>query len=1151
MAGSNGAQVAAMSSAPPTTPKTVVLRLTSEGSPSGVSDGEAAGSVDAKPVDVVTAGKARPPQSVVVNLPEESVGTPVGRVGPSNSEEVIPEPAAEDSYEEAADPRPISPEHSASAARAMRNIPDPPPAAGPLYKCALCGVLVYESQLDYHVLICPDPPDSGAVGGADDQPEVAGSEAKRAAEEAQITPPRDPSSKLASGTPETMSASPATGVGGSVSSRQRAWSGSGRRDNQLPQNQDTQVRRMDARRQQMVAELQERETKECTFAPRINARGSPKTCTRVSDSSGEVRTWSQRGVEHQRNQKLKRVEAQAYADVTLRPKVSRFAEVWSEKQKQAQAATGQAVPTVYERLYFAAMQAAHTRDLRQQEAVEEQSLRSLPATQGDAASGPQTPALSSVSTACGDGYPPSTPERTTLAVATSSTSGRFAPPARRVSTSQLLYDDSFDRRERLKSLSEQVYLNSEEALRDKSQVLSRSRRYYWQMLERQIKVAFDAASGGEPTLKYAQLEDFLVRFGCLKDKAPKTSGSKNSEGHTAAQAAEESRKLSGALWRHLDHQKAGSIDLLTLTVFFHVLMGAVDGADDSVGKTAPNFPPMSTVDEEALAESTKESPRTSPGSSQRRGASSSPTIRTRSESADMNGTEGGIKSGECKSEGNSTAKSNDASPGRRASGGPLAAIFEEEGKDLPGSPVPRLDASEPLNVSVDDEGHRICELLVRFDPFRLRSEFRQLYLHRLHNKLAEKSSLDKSEDSQVLVPDINSQSRAIAEKLIERQKGESGGTLTQHADLLLWRHNQVEAKKEEKRTAAKNEEIDGCTFRPKTNAKKDDGPLEVTAKGSSRYEVLYARALADKERKDARAQADAKARSKDEVKGCTFKPDTGKSERSYNRSNDNTVPVPRGFYETRQRLREAHEVHRQKNQQKEERLSKITPVSGKVSIINSLAPPATAAEKSPAPALGGVDPSSPLLPVAEEQDRRRPLTVERRRSGDPPRSARSPSGRQSPRGGQPQSARGRSNAANHSPAPNSTASPSTPRDNTANRQAAPVVSSSGGGAQSNGEKAGGGSGSTAGTGAAAGSTAPTPAAAEDEESQPPPLLYVDVNIAPGQPPERIVLREGQSVTEVAADFAAKHVLTPALAQRLHGLLKEVLQKQEHLQQPKG
>lgn len=59
-----------------------------------------------------------------------------------------------------------------------------------------------------------------------------------------------------------------------------------------------------------------------------------------------------------------------------------------------------------------------------------------------------------------------------------------------------------------------------------------------------------------------------------------------------------------------------------------------------------------------------------------------------------------------------------------------------------------------------------------------------------------------------------------------------------------------------------------------------------------------------------------------------------------------------------------------------------------------------------------------------------------------------------------------------------------------------------------------------------------------------PLLYVDVNIAPGQPPERIILREGQNVNEVAAEFAAKHVLTPVLAQRLHSLLREVVHRQE-------
>merc|ERR1712100_697053 len=68
---------------------------------------------------------------------------------------------------------------------------------------------------------------------------------------------------------------------------------------------------------------------------------------------------------------------------------------------------------------------------------------------------------------------------------------------------------------------------------------------------------------------------------------------------------------------------------------------------------------------------------------------------------------------------------------------------------------------------------------------------------------------------------------------------------------------------------------------------------------------------------------------------------------------------------------------------------------------------------------------------------------------------------------------------------------------------------------------------------------------------PPPLLFVDVNIAPGQPPERIVVHEGQSITEVAADFAAKHVLTPVLAQRLHALLREVLARQEQLHDTGG
>lgn len=66
----------------------------------------------------------------------------------------------------------------------------------------------------------------------------------------------------------------------------------------------------------------------------------------------------------------------------------------------------------------------------------------------------------------------------------------------------------------------------------------------------------------------------------------------------------------------------------------------------------------------------------------------------------------------------------------------------------------------------------------------------------------------------------------------------------------------------------------------------------------------------------------------------------------------------------------------------------------------------------------------------------------------------------------------------------------------------------------------------------------------EENGSPPPLVYVEVNIAPGKPPERLVLREGQTPAEAAAEFAVMHHLSPQLAQRLHELLKELLMNPE-------
>ncbi|CAE7665102.1 ftsH3 [Symbiodinium sp. CCMP2592] len=43
------------------------------------------------------------------------------------------------------------------------NVSAVPEGKGPLYKCAICAEFVYESQLEYHVTICPDPNDSSSL----------------------------------------------------------------------------------------------------------------------------------------------------------------------------------------------------------------------------------------------------------------------------------------------------------------------------------------------------------------------------------------------------------------------------------------------------------------------------------------------------------------------------------------------------------------------------------------------------------------------------------------------------------------------------------------------------------------------------------------------------------------------------------------------------------------------------------------------------------------------------------------------------------------------------------------------------------------------------------------------------------------------------
>eukprot|EP00747_Dinoflagellata_sp_TGD_P197103 gnl/TRDRNA2_/TRDRNA2_68067_c1_seq1.p1 gnl/TRDRNA2_/TRDRNA2_68067_c1~~gnl/TRDRNA2_/TRDRNA2_68067_c1_seq1.p1 ORF type:complete len:510 (-),score=71.62 gnl/TRDRNA2_/TRDRNA2_68067_c1_seq1:120-1442(-) len=62
------------------------------------------------------------------------------------------------------------------------------------------------------------------------------------------------------------------------------------------------------------------------------------------------------------------------------------------------------------------------------------------------------------------------------------------------------------------------------------------------------------------------------------------------------------------------------------------------------------------------------------------------------------------------------------------------------------------------------------------------------------------------------------------------------------------------------------------------------------------------------------------------------------------------------------------------------------------------------------------------------------------------------------------------------------------------------------------------------------------------EAVAPPMVFVEVNIAPGRPAERLTLREGQSPEEAAATFAEKHSLPPHLANRLHVMVQDLVVK---------
>jgi len=1140
-----------------------------------------------------------------------------------------------------------------------------PEASGSLFKCSICGDLVYESQLSHHVQACPDP------GRSEHAPNADVAAKTRACQEADVpidqwgAPPggsarrrsgsdceRDQGiQRSARATPGTasVSSSPLRGArarsagslcgqrGGMhvrrtqsgdlrasarpqhapVSVEEEASEGHSTPEQVAPlrceaqqarptnvqkrsswrQFKDSNIERHHAeaeerarrRKQQLQQELSQREDKECTFAPQLVARRQ-STGTRQRPNAGGCmdteRVRQQQQLERQR--KMERVEAEIYGEVTHRPQISPFARAWSARDKES---CGNGIDregtrlSVFDRLYRIASQAQAA------------ALPNTPRSVGDAGS---------------EG-----------SVGAGSGGTRSGGGSRKLNASQLLYTDAIDRRHRQRSLEEQASELESAERRSACQVLGRSRRYYWQMLERQIKDAFNNATGGGDCLEYPALEDFLRHFGVLR--APKATTPLAKE-----RAAEESRRLRVALWKHLDPSKVGHVDFLTLTVFFHVLMGAVDEEAQCLHNLSA-IPPQDSCtgadcEKPSIAAAAVAAAAAASGGSPRSvvipGSAEAPTNRALEAIFEEAGH---------------TGESSLQSETSRLAEQEAMVMCHGSVKSPAGMTVFSMDAATAAAAAAaaaDPEGRRICELLMRFDPKQLRTEFQQLYLDRMHNGT---SPAPPPMTEETRAPELNAQSRALAERVVQRQRddvGAHGGVVTSHTDLLYWRYAQAEAKKEELRVQRRIEEEKDLTFHPSVSSRRR--AMSAERQPGMLYDRLYAESTVRQENLKAKAAEVEHHRSSVETAACTFKPDLKKSGRSYIKQHSaggTRYPTPRGYDECKQRLRKAFVGQVQRRKFLEDRFMAVSPSANSaaedvrpLSARSSVGvhggaeiPKSSRRHSSPTP-MHMVDDRPPLQPVQRQAHTMsqftpiealpganplsehhgdaapvspRKVSLEKlsspaahalRSRGNTPRTAWQASGCDAREQGIPNrmrsnscegiargaAARSAAKTGNHmmrggAPAAHApsvkgqfqaaadSCNPLLKQENfTQPAQLASATRAEK--VINNGVPPSTGSGVQPDAppqepvvpppnSSAALPSAVSPAAILPH---PPPIVYVEVNIAPGQPPQRLELHEGQSAAEAAAEFAAKHKLHPQLADRLHTMLRELLDHPERL-----
>eukprot|EP00928_Gymnodinium_smaydae_P078925 TRINITY_DN6297_c0_g1_i2.p1 TRINITY_DN6297_c0_g1~~TRINITY_DN6297_c0_g1_i2.p1 ORF type:complete len:817 (+),score=108.98 TRINITY_DN6297_c0_g1_i2:51-2501(+) len=443
-----------------------------------------------------------------------------------------------------------------------------------------------------------------------------------------------------------------------------------------------------------------------------------------------------------------------------------------------------------------------------------------------------------------------------------------------------------------------------------------------------------------------------------------------------------------------------------------------------------------------------------------------------------------------------------------------------------------------------DEVQVVRELLTRFEPRRVRGEFRDLYRHRMHHFAGSGHRSEATFSSPraafhgEVSPKLNICAAEVEESRRDNVKSVSSLATTAAIDLgelscspvsreeqlLHWKQD-VEAKREVLRTQRSAEELVECTFQPRVLRRysprereasplgrqhRDGEPILGSKRGCSVYHALYTQARIMKERQNERTAAFNMSRTKAELRGCTFKPNVARSAGSYHQAVGAVAQYPRGYHESSNRLRFGAKLRAEALRMEEERMHKIHPLSSP--LLSEVRPPGRAsantadvcsgvvAEPSAGAAISSRLPCVREAASAEEAAAEEEACLEARRlhaAG----LARSRSACASAR----------------------TCASTGAADATVLSEAWPPVDM---GALGEEESSRGKQGRISSV------------SCSDADVLAPSWFHVEVRTHVDRPPVLLEVRHGDTARGVAASFAAEHVLPPDMAQRLFRMLEQ-------------